>query len=244
MSQLIEAVEQVRRAQSATNKPLAIIVAGHNGSGKSTLWRRELSDTLQMPLINADRLALSIYPEPDRDGFLPKWAATLRDSDPAWLRVTQQGVVSFIGHAMAAKVPFAMETVFSHEAVRSDGGRETKIDLIRDMQQAGYFVLLLFVGLTSADLSVLRVATRVAQGGHGIPEPRLRERFPRTQRIIREAAEVADAAIMTDNSRDERQAFTTCRVQLGQTVLFDIRDKPVPPAAAITAWLDVVAPRS
>jgi predicted ABC-type ATPase len=240
---LLEAVEQVRQAQTNTNKPLAIIVAGHNGSGKSTMWRRDLSGALQMPLINADRLALSIYPEADGEGFLPGWAAAMRDGDPAWLRVTQQGVTSFIGHAMAAKVPFAMETVFSHEAVRANGVRETKIDLIREMQQAGYFVLLFFVGLSSADLSVLRVMTRVAQGGHGIPEQRLRERFPRTQRIIREASTIADAAIMADNSGEERQAFAVCRVQLGPRVLFDKRDELEPVPAAIRAWMDIVAPR-
>jgi predicted ABC-type ATPase len=176
VTELLEAVEQVRQAQKQTRKPLAIIVAGHNGSGKSTMWRRDLSGVLQMPLINAERLALSIYPEPDSEGFLPQWAAAMRDADPAWLRVTQQGVTSFIGHAMAAKVPFAMETVFSHERTRDDGSRETKIDLVREMQAAGYFVLLFFVGLTNDDLSVLRVLTRVAQGGHGIPEGRLDRR--------------------------------------------------------------------
>lgn len=187
MTTLLEAVAQVRESQQNTNKPLAIIVAGHNGSGKSTMWRRDLSEVLQMPLVNADRLALSIYPEADKNGFLPDWAARMRDEDEAWLRVTQQGVTSFIGHAMAAKVPFAMETVFSHERFIGDV-RETKIDLIRDMQAAGYFVLLFFVGLANVELSVLRVETRVLQGGHGIPVDRLRRRFPRTQRIVAEAA--------------------------------------------------------
>lgn len=243
MTLLLEAVAQVREAQTQTRKPLAIIVAGHNGSGKSTMWRQDLSGSLQMPLINADRLALSIYPEADDDGFLPDWAAAMRDGDPAWLRITQQGVTSFIGHAMAAKAPFAMETVFSHELVREDGVRETKIDLIREMQQAGYFVLLFFVGLTNADLSVLRVSTRVAQGGHGIPEPRLRERFPRTQRIVGEAATVADATIMADNSRTAAEAFTVCRVQLRDRLLFDLREGPNGVPAAIQAWMDVVAGR-
>lgn len=206
------------------------------------MWARELSGVLEMPLVNADRLALSIYPEPDDAGFLPDWAARMRDGDEAWLRVTQQGVTSFIGHAMAAKVPFAMETVFSDERV-VDGVRVTKIDLVRDMQAAGYFVLLLFVGLTNADLSVLRVHTRVAQGGHGIPEDRLRLRFPRTQRIIREASEIADATIMADNSRDPKQAFTVCRVQLQTQSLFDLRDGRAPPPPAILSWMNVVAPR-
>ena len=143
---------------------------------------------------------------------------------------------------MAAKVPFAMETVFSHERVAGDV-RETKIDLLREMQAAGYFVLLFFVGLANTDLSVLRVRTRVLQGGHGIPEDRLRKRFPRTQRIVAEAAEIADATIMADNSRGTRQAFTVCRVQLKTRRLFDLRDQPGEPPASILSWMDVLAPR-
>ncbi|CAN5652766.1 hypothetical protein BH10PSE5_BH10PSE5_21750 [soil metagenome] len=242
MTTLLEAVAQVSDAQQQTRKPLSIIVAGHNGSGKSTMWRRDLSAVLQIPLINADRMLLSILPEANADGFIPDWAAELRDGDPAWLRVAQQGVASFVGHAMTAKTPFAMETVFSHELVRRDGTRETKIDLIRDMQNAGYFVLLFFVGLTNADLSVLRVQTRVAQGGHGIPEAKLRERFPKTQRIIGEASLVADATIMADNSRDERQAFTVSRVQLKDRLIFDLRNAPGGAPRVVARWMDIVAP--
>jgi predicted ATPase len=58
----IAAIREVRAAQEATEKPLAIVLAGHNGSGKSTLWYRSLADELQVPLINADRMMLSILP--------------------------------------------------------------------------------------------------------------------------------------------------------------------------------------
>lgn len=242
MTALLEAVAKVREAQLATNKPLAIVLAGHNGSGKSTMWRNILSDALTMPLINADRLTLSILPETNDPLKLPDWAVELRDTNPLWQRVSQQGVTSFIGHAMAAKVPFAVETVFSHMRMREDGSRETKIDLVREMQRAGYFVLLFFVGLTSADMSVLRVLTRVQQGGHGIPEPRLRERFPRTQQLVGEASLVADATVMADNSREEKLAFTVCRVQLRDQQVYDLRATQKGAPKGIQDWLDVLAP--
>jgi predicted ABC-type ATPase len=112
------------------------------------------------------------------------------------------------------------------------------------MQRAGYFVLLLFVGLTDVDLSIARVLTRVAEHGHDVPQERLRNRFPRTQRAISEAAGVVNAAIFTDNSRTQRSAFTVCRIQLGPKDIFDIRSagKRVPPE--IKGWLDVVSPRA
>jgi predicted ABC-type ATPase len=135
-----------------------------------------------------------------------------------------------------------METVFSYWEVQPDGTVRSKLSLISDMQNAGYFVLLLFVGLANVDLSILRVQTRVAENGHSVEVDRLLRRFPKTQHAIREAAKIADASIFADNSRDVKLAFTVCRVQLGTRPLFDLRQDPniVPPA--IAEWLDIVSP--
>ena len=114
-------VDRTLQAQIASGKPLGVILAGHNGSGKSTMWRAHLSPKLQIPLVNADRMMLAILPEPDEVGFLPPWAATLRDSNEGWMRVAQQGVEAFVVQAIVNNVPFAMETVFSQWIVRPDG---------------------------------------------------------------------------------------------------------------------------
>jgi predicted ABC-type ATPase len=240
---LSDSVEEILKAQRRTKKPLAIVLAGHNGSGKSTLWRKILAGQLQIPLINADRMMLSILPEAGSDGALDGWAQNLRDTDEGWMKVAQDGVQAFVGHAMQAKVPFAMETVFSYWEEQPDGTVLSKLDLIRDMQTAGYFVLLFFVGLTNVDLSILRVQTRVAENGHDVPMERLLRRFPKTQRAISAAARVADASIFTDNSRDPKEAFTVCRVQLGEKEIFDVRQEPKSVPPAIGAWLEVVSPR-
>jgi predicted ABC-type ATPase len=221
---------------------LGVIVAGHNGSGKSTMWRRSLADRLEMPLINADRMMLSILPEPGEDGHLVPWAARLRDQDIGWMRVAQQGVQAFVGQAMAAQVPFAMETVFSYWEEQPDGRIASKIDLITNLQTAGYFVLLIFVGLRSATESISRVATRVLEGGHGINVPTLRRRFPKTQKAIAAALKVADASILVDNSRTPDRAFTVCRVQFGPMPLFDIRRARGHTPTVVSAWLEIVAP--
>ncbi len=242
MTALGEAVEQILDAQKRTRKPLAIILAGHNGSGKSTMWRKSLSGQLQIPLLNADRMMLSILPEADSSGALVAWAQALRDTDLGWMQVAQSGVKAFAAHAMAAKVPFAMETVFSHWDVQEDGTVKSKIDLITDLQDAGYFVVLIFVGLANVDLSILRVMSRVADNGHDVPQDKLIARFPRTQCAIREAAKIADATIFTDNSRDEKRAFTVCRVQLGEQALYDLRAGDRTVAAVIQEWLDKVSP--
>ena len=242
MTTLRGAVADIRKAQTHTNKPLAVIVAGHNGSGKSTIWRQTLADTLHIPLINADRMMLSILPEADSTGHLVPWAAHLRDTDQGWMRIAQQGVQAFIGQAMGAGVPFAVETVFSHWQPRPDGTVASKIELIQQLQSAGYFVLLLFVGLANAQLSISRVQTRVLAGGHAVQEDTLRARFPRTQTAIAAALAVADAAILMDNSRGLPQAFTVCRVQLGPQALFDLRDRDPAVPRALLSWMERVSP--
>jgi predicted ABC-type ATPase len=204
------------------------------------MWYKHLAPVLQIPLINADRMMLAILP----DGrTLPQWARSLRDEDLSWQRVAQQGVQAFVAQAMLNRVPFAMETVFSQWQERADAPPASKIDLIRDMQVAGYFVLLLFVGLSTPELSVARVTTRVASGGHTVPEDKLYARFPRTQHAIGEALSVVDAAVLVDNSREEKHAFTVCRVQLANEKIYDWRDDGDGPPASILNWLDrVVAP--
>jgi predicted ABC-type ATPase len=227
------------------SKPVAFVLAGHNGSGKSTLWYERLVVKLEIPLVNADRLTLSILPPPkDRDNKLPRWAQRFRDEDPRWQVLSQEAVLAFISLVTEKRLPFAFETVFSHWQPRGDGTFESKADLIRMLQQAGYFVVLLFVGLSSVDLSILRVATRKKLGGHDVPLNRLLARFPRTQHAVGYAAPLADMTIMFDNSRSLTKAFELVRAQRRQEVLYDCRDgtygvtRELRPIA--TLWLDKV----
>lgn len=244
MTSLDQAVAEVLRAQRKSKKPLAVILAGHNGSGKSTMWRRHLSDSFQIPLVNADRMMLSILPEPDGEGRLVNWAQDLRDTNRSWMKVAQKGVEAFVGQAMLQGVPFAMETVFSYWEELPNGKVKSKVDLIREMQAAGYFVLLFFVGLSNVQLSIGRVKTRVAEHGHDVEVKALIDRFPRTRRAIGVAASVADATIFTDNSRTPKKAFTVCRIQIGEREAFDIRHgarRRIP--SEIAEWLNVVSPQ-
>ena len=240
----------LRRELQGQGRPPAFIVAGHNGSGKSTFWYTRLADQLQVPLVNADRLTLSILPEARRaseDGTLalPAWAERLRDGDERWQRVSQTGVRRFREVIMEQRLPFAFETVFSHWEQRSDGTFESKIDDLLDMQHAGYFVVLIFVGLTQPALSAFRVQSRKALGGHDVPLDRLMDRFPRTQAAIRNAAPVADLTLMIDNSAGADKAFQFVRAQRKGAVLYDIRDPRHSSDAAVLAasrpWLDKVA---
>ena len=152
MPSLPDAVDQILAAQRESGKALAIILAGHNGSGKSTMWRESLAGAIQIPLINADRMMMSILPEAN-SGRLPEWATRIRDSDLGWMQVAQKGVESFVAQAMAHRVPFAMETVFSHW--RNLGGGKIRIKGRLNSTNAKCRIFRLAVLRRSIELSVI-----------------------------------------------------------------------------------------
>lgn len=236
-----QSVSDVFALAVASGKPPAVILAGHNGSGKSTMWYEHVIDDIRVPLINADRMILSTLPEKDKRGRLRPWAQTLRDTNTVWMQIAQKGTENLVGEAMANRIPFATETVFSYWKSLPCGGHESKIDLIRNLQATGYFVMLLFVGLSSAALSLGRVNSRAAAGGHTVSPEKILARFSRTQKAIKSALTIADAALLVDNSRDPARSFTPCYVRTHTGVSFDIRsDGQVP--QEIARWLNVVVP--
>jgi len=232
--------------QTRGPRPVAFVLAGHNGSGKSTLWYSRLAASLQMPLINADRMMMSILPDADpATGHIPAWAQRLRDDDEKWQVLSQEGVRAFKSLVMDQRMPFAFETVFSHWKPLPGGGHASKADDIRAMQEAGYFVVLLFVGLVSVDMSIFRVSTRKQQGGHDVDRGKLVERFPRTQAAVGHAAQIANMTLMFDNSRSGKSAFALVRAQAKKSVLFDARDPKFDMDPELRAvcdpWLEKVA---
>lgn len=132
---------------------------------------------------------------------------------------------------------FGFETVFSHWKVLPDGTFQSKIDVITSLQAKGYFVVMIFVGLATVDVSILRVKTRVQKGGHSVELAKLFQRFPRTQRAVGRAAPIADITIMFDNSLDLTRAFELVRIQQKEQVLYDCRD----PAYAADKDLRIMA---
>jgi len=63
---------------------------------------------------------------------------------------------------------------FAYETTLADRGRARSIPTWR---AAGYHVSLWFLSLPTADMAIARVARRVQQGGHAIPDAVVRRRF-------------------------------------------------------------------
>lgn len=72
---------------------------------------------------------------------------------------------------------------------------------LEDARARGYIVIVMHVGVDSPDLSVARVKGRAQEGGHDVPEDKIRARYDRGQPLIREAVLRADRGMVYDNSR-------------------------------------------
>ena len=66
---------------------------------------------------------------------------------------------------------------FVFETVLSNPTGDT-VAFLADAARRGYVVVLCYVGLAGPDQSIERVAMRVSQGGHDVPDDKLRSRFP------------------------------------------------------------------
>ena len=153
-----------------------IALAGPNGAGKSTLYATRVAPFFSGPFINADII--------QRD--------ELRDPSPEASYTAAQIATERRAKHLAAGLDFVTETVFSHPS---------KLTLITDAQARGFQVRVMHVGVEFAEISVARVNCRVQEGGHAVPEHKVRERFDRGASLIRAAVLKADHDLVYDNSR-------------------------------------------
>lgn len=86
---------------------------------------------------------------------------------------------------------FSFETVMSHES---------KLDFILEARKKGFKTYLYFVSTESADINVARVKSRVEQGGHTVPEDKIRSRYIRSLDLLVKAVKLSDRAFIFDNS--------------------------------------------
>lgn len=129
-----------------------IIIAGPNGAGKTTFAETFLPEDDCLNFVNADLIARGMSPF---------------DPDTAAIRAAKVMLDEIDGYVERGE-SFALETTLS--------GR-TYARRIREWRDTGYRVELVFLKLDHVDTAINRVAARVIQGGHSIPEDVIRRRF-------------------------------------------------------------------
>jgi predicted ABC-type ATPase len=156
------------------------VLAGTNGAGKSSvagaMFRQAGADYFDPDEATARILAAS----PD--------ISTAEANSAAWHEGKR-----LLERAIAERLDFAFETTL---------GGHTISALLHEALAAGIEVRMWFVGLSSPELHMARVRSRVARGGHDIPEEKIRERYDRSRIHLIELMPRLTELRVVDNSFD------------------------------------------
>ena len=144
---------RVNVTMRADNEPTVYVIAGPNGAGKTTFAIKYLPAFVHCrEFVNADLIAAGLSP------FAPETQA---------IRAGQL-LLTRIKELSAARQDFGFETTLAGRSYVKSAERP----------EDGWLSTRAFLPLASdADLAVARVANRVRQGGHGVPEETIRRRF-------------------------------------------------------------------
>ncbi|HEV7228742.1 AAA family ATPase [Brevundimonas sp.] len=144
--------------------PTLVLLAGPNGAGKTTFingFLRERAEAFQF--VNPDEVARGLT-----------GVGAARDL------MAGRRVLERLEALVADRADFVLETTLatrSHAVRIRDWKASPGPGFARPEDDDGYRFKRVYLRLPTADHSVARVARRVAQGGHGIPEDALRRRF-------------------------------------------------------------------
>lgn len=158
--------------------PRLYIISGCNGAGKTTASYTLLPEMLECSqFVNSDEFAKGLAP------FSPEKAS---------IQASRYMVLK-IRYLFRKKEDFGIETTLA---------TRTLLKTIRQAQEEGYMVTLMYFWLNSPDLAVSRVRARVEAGGHNIPEETIRRRYGMGLKyFFRDYAPICDRWILADNSR-------------------------------------------
>jgi len=128
------------------------ILGGPNGAGKTTAAKVLLPQRLGVDgFLNADEIAREILPE---------------NVDAAALAAGRELILRMRKIVREGR-DFAFETTCSGKSY---------IRLLKECREAGWRISLIYLWVPSPEYSIARVARRVSQGGHHIPEDVIRRR--------------------------------------------------------------------
>lgn len=156
------------------------VIAGVNGAGKSSIGGA------------AFRSFGGDYYNPDEAARQMIAADPGLDSDEANAAAWRQGV-ELLKQAISEHLDFAFETTL---------GGNTIPRLLAEAAAQGVAVYVWYAGLSSPELHIQRVRSRVRQGGHNVAEDAIRRRYERSRLNLIALLPLLTALRMYDNSAE------------------------------------------
>jgi predicted ABC-type ATPase len=136
-----------------SDTPKLVVLAGPNGAGKSTAANRLLGKTLRVEhFVNADEIARGL--------------SAFRTGDAAI--AAGRVMLQRLKELAAERASFAFETTLASR---------TFAPWIAKQVREGYAFHLIYLWLPRVEMSIERVAGRVRDGGHAVPEETIRRRY-------------------------------------------------------------------
>jgi predicted ABC-type ATPase len=160
------------------------VIAGVNGAGKSSIGGAAFR-SFGGEYYNPDEAARQLIAADP--GLNPTEA-----NGAAW----RQGV-GLLRQAIAERLDFAFETTL---------GGNTIPRLLAEAAARGIGIYVWYAGLSSPELHLQRVRSRVRQGGHNVPEDAIRRRYERSRLNLIALLPLLAALRMYDNSADSDPA--------------------------------------
>jgi predicted ABC-type ATPase len=166
-------------ARNAKASPRIYVLAGVNGAGKSSIGGAMV------------RAAGAEYYNPDEAARALIAANPGLDKTKANAAAWRQGK-RLLERAIRERLDFTFETTL---------GGSTMMRLLAEAASQGIEVRVWYVGLTSPEEHIARVAHRVSQGGHDIPESSIRRRWRHSRQNLIQLLPALTELRVYDNSQ-------------------------------------------
>ena len=176
---------------ASNHRPVLIVIAGPNGSGKTSVTSKILHHEWleDSEYINPDNVALDVFGDWNNQESVLKAANYCNE----WRE-----------RCLAERKSHIFETVMS---------AADKIDYILRAKEAGFFIRLFFVSTESPTINAKRVAQRVLDGGHDVPNCKI-------------LSAIVDRLYVYDNSIENAEARLLFRLSDGELAKRYIEELP------------------
>ncbi|MCR5017534.1 MAG: zeta toxin family protein [Bacteroidales bacterium] len=190
--------------ETASHRPVLIVIAGPNGSGKTTITSK---------ILHHEWMEDALYVNPDQvaQDMFGDW------NSPEAVLSAVQYCENLREECLKNRKSLIFETVLS-----SDG----KVDFIQRAKEAGYFIRLFFVSTSHPAINSSRIAKRVMQGGHDVPIPKIISRYQKSIINCKKCALLANRTYVYDNSIEDVDARLLFRMTDGKLYKQYVDDVP------------------